>query len=204
MENTGKVPLTHVSINIKTVGGIIESAALEQSPGIVPNSRLAGPEYQAVVERMLPAEWASVSVLATSNAPNMSLELGVRSNEVRGSSKSDTVEKDDAVLVPALLTAFAAATTMGVFIITLVFGRRSRGINFVSEMMGRQDFKSDIITYIFALSQVVPLTDEFYFRSNNISYRRAADIFLAFGLRADQATNLTESESRTRGTTRLR
>lgn len=187
IENTGKVPLTGVALEITSAAGQIESSAADESPGIRPSIQSTATSYQLLVQRLLPTETLSASIMTSSSTPQPVLKLSVRSNEVLGTLRSnslDVVPKQSLDFLLAFLTSAAVALTT---IVMILLVRRGRAFSaFVGSGIRRH--KADLVTFICAMSEAIPLSDDLLFREHEVSYLRAGDLLLFFGLRGDDAT----------------
>jgi hypothetical protein len=157
------------------------------APGLKPATQTSPTRFSTVMERMLPTETLSASVMTVSKFRQADLKLGIRSNEVLG---SEAVPPQDNKVKPEILSALLAVTGALIATVALMILVLSRRRVFASRLAGLASGfeRSDVITYICALSGVVPLSDELLFRPHDISYRRAGDLFLFSGMKKDPAT----------------
>jgi len=181
-ENTGKVPLTNVVVEVQVSDGQIESSALEQSPGIKPVSQAAGGTYRVVAERLLPTEFIAASVMTLSSSTHSSLKLAVRSNEILGTIAAPITPgyEGPGELIVAIATSFAIAVTS----LLIIFTIRHRRIS-VAGLFSAAHYKSDVITYVCAVSGVLTSPDELFYHNHTMTFLRAGDLFLFAGLNAD-------------------
>ena len=132
---------------------------------------------------MLQGERVTVSVMTVSPTAEPSLSVSLRSTEVLGEIKelpTTTGRERKLAFTGAILSSLSVAA-MGVilgFLTRAGFFARARA-------RGSYHDKSDIITLIAGLSQVVPLTEQLLLRNHDVTYARAADAFLMVGLEAD-------------------
>jgi hypothetical protein len=182
IENEGRIPLTGVKLEVESADGQIESSAIEPATGLKPSEQISSTRYAVDMERMLPTEVLSASVMTNSLTPQPTLRVRVRSNEVLG---SEAIAAHESVK-PELLAIFLAMVGMVVgssAMIFLMVLRKKRGGSsvFFSNLNIGAD-KSDLLTYLCALSGAIRLSNEMLYRDQHISYRRAGDLFLFSGL----------------------
>jgi hypothetical protein len=173
-----------VALEVESADGEIESSAISPAPGLNPASQTSPTRFSAVMERMLPTETLSASVMTISKSPQVALKLGVRSNEVLGSQavppQDDKVKPE--IVSAALAVAGAMIASIGMMILLI-----SRRRGFTARFIGLTFDRSDVITYICAISGVIPLSNELLLREHDVSYRRAGDLFLFTGMKTDAA-----------------
>ncbi len=184
IENSGRVPLTSIVVDVGTEHGQIESSAINSPKGVVAKEQSSAKEYVVNVERLLPNDVVRASVMTASNSSDDPLSVAVRSNEVVGTLApgSDEANRKEGVLKSitfALLGTLFAAT--GVFFAGLQF-RRGRLLDVLAYGSG------DVVRYVLVLSRVVPLNFEAFMDDTRLSYIAAGDLFLEAGLRGDDDT----------------
>jgi hypothetical protein len=177
--NSGRTPLTNVTLEVESPGGQIESSATSPAPGLKPTTQSNPTNMSIVLDRMLPTETLSTSVMTSSQSSQAVLNLNVRSNEVLGTEAAPTPETVKPEVVAAIL-AVAGATTASVVMLTTALVLRRRGFSLVFP----QTLRPDIVTYVLALSDVACVSDLLPHESD-ISYRRASDMLLFSGTSGD-------------------
>jgi hypothetical protein len=179
LQNTGKVPLTHINMEIRTRSGKIESMVAEKSllhPIILEDTSTM------TVARMLPNERVNLSVMTRSNLSEPEIDIQARSDETVAVAQNINERTDSNIYIAvagALLSAISVAVMSVSFSIAL---RRGRGR--ISEIM-RSD-KPDIITFIVGISGVIPMSESILMTEHEMTYARLADLFLFTGLKGDE------------------
>jgi hypothetical protein len=155
------------------------------------STRSAGLLIDTVVCLTL-AKWETVSgrfggylIMTLADTPDNRLEMSVRSNEVRGIDATAALggeTKDKRTLILATVlgmvgTFIALAGTMFMF-----YSARRRMRFLDLSLVGHRE---EIITYILALSNVLPSGADTFYR-DELSYIRTGDLLLAIGLRDAQ------------------
>lgn len=183
IENAGKVPLTGVAVDVGGGNGEIESSAISRVQGVDVKERSTPKDYHVDIERLLPNDTLHASVMTVADTPDNHLEMSVRSNEIRGVDVTATVgnetEEKRALLLATVLGMFGTfiALTVSVFVFYSARRSRFRGVIFAGH-------REEVITYTLALSNVLPLGADTFYR-DDLSYIRTGDLLLAIGLRGD-------------------
>jgi hypothetical protein len=181
IENSGKLPLTGIDFEIKPpFGAQIESHTIESSGALPPIIPSSDDSFRAHIERMLPTETVSVSLMTISNTSDTRLTIAVRSNEVLGALKAAAAQSRPVeTIISALVAALGAALSMFVF---FDFVRR-RGGRMTGLLPG---YREDKIKYIALLSGVSSLPENVLNgEREQLTYIGAGDLFLSAGLRGD-------------------
>jgi hypothetical protein len=183
VRNAGKTPLTGVEVDLNSRDGQIESSAIDHPLGVSAKEERSLKNYHLNVERLLPGDGLSASVMILASAPS-SPDLSVRSNEVRGTELPDAeanttkINKNDLLTVLlGMLGTFFALTGLA----ALLFLQR-RGTSLPSFL--RAGNREEMITFILALSNVIPLDVKTFYKQS-LSYIRTGDLLLATALRGD-------------------
>lgn len=184
IENAGRVPLTGISADVDAGNEIIESSAINRLQGVNIKEKSTSKDYHVDIERLLPKDVLRLSVMTLGDTPDIHLEMSVRSNEVKGieatTTTSDlTTDKKELLLTTVLgMVGTAIALTTTVFIAYTT--RRTRRLL----LSGFRGNREEIITYTLALSNVLPIGADTFYR-DELSYIRTGDLLLAAGLRGD-------------------
>lgn len=185
IENTGKVPLTAVTLEVQSADGQIESSALQQAPGLKPVVQTSATQYSAVMERMLPTETLSASIMTLSSTAQPALKLGIRSNEVLGSEAEHPSEPEATVILSILLAMFGMIATSFLFLFTSRLRRRPLVDS--PDDFHAEAIKADFISFLCIASEAVQVSDDLLYRKHKLTYQRAGDLFLFSGLNGDAA-----------------
>lgn len=179
VENTGKLPLTGIEIEIKLPTGTqIESHAIEQSGGLSPLISPTNDAYRAHLERLLPTETVSASLMTTSTFPDTRLRIALRSNEVLGALRTPVRESGprDLLLSGFLVTI---ATGVGFFSFLLIAKPLRAWLPTLAD-------RSNKVRYIAVLSTIPNLPRSVLSGEHDISYIAAGDLFLEAGLHGEK------------------
>jgi hypothetical protein len=183
VENAGRAPLTGIAADVADATGDIESSAISPVQGLDVKEKSTPKNYHIEITRMLPKDALHASVMTVADKADNHLEMSVRSNEIRGIEAAPIAgdTPNDWLLVAATLLGMFG--TLLALVGTLIAVRRHRLLSFTS-LIRRRWNREEIITYILALSNVLPLgADTFY--QEELSYIRTGDLLLAAGLRGD-------------------
>jgi len=82
--NSGNRPLSSVSTYIAPIGGVVQAYQFQAAPNLNGATRVAGPGIVSEVDRLLPGEQFSVSLMLSNDQGKAELSIGARSNEVLG------------------------------------------------------------------------------------------------------------------------
>jgi hypothetical protein len=180
-ENEGKLPLTGIDLDIRpTAGAQIESQAVETSAGLSPVTTSANDSYKVHLERLLPTETISTSVLTVSSVSDTQLKIALRSNEVLGAPRvSAGATPSNDLLVSGVLAALSVGIALSV--LPYLF---SRGVLPLFRVPPTASEPHDTIRYIALLSGLSSLPQNVVTGERELTFIGAADVFLASGLRA--------------------
>jgi hypothetical protein len=173
LQNTGKIPLTHIVMEARSQTGNIESMVAEKS---ILHPAISQDLSTVTVERMLPGERVNLSAMVKSNSTEPSIDLRARSDEAVAVSQN--LEQRDSysgtlAVVGAALSAISVGAMSALFL-----SRRG------SSVLGGD--KADIITFIAGVSTIIPMSESILLTEHDMSYARLADVFLFTGLKGDE------------------
>lgn len=184
IENSGRVPLTGIVVDVSADHGQIQSYATNTPKGVVTKEQNTSKEYFVNVERLLPRDVVRASIMTSSNTSDDPLSVAVRSNEVVGAEAvigNEARSKDNVLKAASFALLGTVVAAMGVLFSTFFFLRGRLG---GAIFYGRED----LIRYVLVLSQIAPLKLEAFMDDHKMSYIGAGDLLLEAGLRGDAET----------------
>ena len=171
--------------DLKVPDGQIENAVAERT-ALRPDVSIKEGEVHISIQRMLPTEQVTVSTMAVATAAAPALSVSLRSTEALGEIK-EPLTGQEGTLNLAVVGAALSSISVAVMATTFMLFFRSRICSGAVGIFTIPGDKSDIITLIAGLSQVVPLSEDLLLREHHVTYARIADVFLLRGLIADAA-----------------
>lgn len=180
IQNNGKVPLTHIEMQLHPKNGSIEAIAAGKSllhTVIDQNASLI------TIERMLRDEHVNLSVMVKSTSSEPTIDLDARSNEAVAVARSKQENQTSSGVTLAATGAALSAVSVAFMSVVVLLRLRRGGLTAI--MRG---YKPDIITFIAGLSRVIPMTEGMLITEHEMSYARLGDAFLFIGANGDEAT----------------
>jgi hypothetical protein len=172
--NNGKLPLTKLIAELNSADGMVAAYKVEENSGLHPKVDHQKNKISFSIDKMLPSEHVSLSLLLTGSSHNLKSDLILRSDEVLGYKIIEDANKksNNSSFISFLLTIST------VLITALVFFKNRNGI--IKTIFSE---RSDLIFYIAEKINIPELTIQIY--NNDITYLRFADLLCHFGKISD-------------------
>lgn len=173
VQNTGKKPLTNVNAELAILNGKFESYKVQEKSGINLLTLSKDNQITLTVKKIFPNEYFSISLLLLNSVPESSPSFTLRSEEVLGTEKLSTLDKDiKTTFLSGLLVALSVLTMSIVAFITIT----KKGSGFPVR------YKQDAIFYIPARLGLTEIINELQLKDFDLTYLRMADVLLSHGL----------------------
>jgi hypothetical protein len=184
-ENSGKTSLTNVEANLHLSSGQIETIGVEKKE-LHPEVSSKQADAHVSVNRMLPADRVTVSILAVASAEAPLLDIALRSSEVIGIPAN---RAEDAELQGRLMTIGATLSALSVAVTSiLILSLRSTKSSLATLLRGAPNYRLGIITIIVGLSRVFENDEATILNKAPETYAHLADLFLIHGIRGNDTT----------------
>lgn len=161
IQNTGKVTLTHIDVEINTPNGQIEDVVAEKS---LLHPAISLQPFIVTVARMLPTERTNISIMTVSNTSEPTLVINARSDEAVATPISSGEKSSEGEIVLVGVGAILSATSVAVMSLAFIVVVRRRGL---ASLFGN---KPDMITFIAGVSGVIPMTETILVTDHDVTY----------------------------------
>lgn len=172
IKNSGKRYLTNIYAELRINNGIIKANKVYEATGLDPKISSSDNILKIELQKMHPDEQLLISALLISNQNNINPDFTLRSEEILGTIKKDSVVKKDNVLFSGVLPAAS------VFIVAiLLLSTKSKTLAGTLA-----NYKQDFLFYIPARLGLPEISKAMELVDSNLTYLRMADILLSHGL----------------------
>lgn len=93
--NSGKLPLTKISSDIKSENGMIAAYKTQENTGLNPTIFHLKDNLHIDLDKLFPGEHLIISILVTGQPPGLASTFTLRSNEILGKFKTNDLNKDN-------------------------------------------------------------------------------------------------------------